>query len=147
MSGYTTRIELIIECRSLKNMDGLLSGKSDAMVVLYEGAPRNTLPGSSRFQRWVELGRTEVVRDNLNPTFTKTLAMDYRFEEQQPLRFVVVDVDNHSSTQPTARDDIIGEVQIPLGEIAGSSGQRMTLEIKRSGGKITGQMVCVCVCL
>lgn len=40
-----------------------------------------------------ELGKTEMIKDNLNPKFATSVVVDYYFEEVQQLRFTVVDVD------------------------------------------------------
>lgn len=135
------KIDLTFECRNLINLDRGLSGKSDCKLVIYESHPRNTTPGTPPFQRWVEIGRTETIKDDLNPTFNKTIQMDYHFEEHQSLRFLAVDIDNDTTT--VMDDDIIGEVFTSLGEIAGSPGQRLTREIIRAGkpGQHRGNMI------
>ena len=40
---------------------------------------------------WQEVGRTEVVQNNLSPEFKKKVEMDYTFEKQQQLKFLVYD--------------------------------------------------------
>jgi p-aminobenzoyl-glutamate transporter AbgT len=42
---------------------------------------------------WVLRGQTERVRNNLNPDFKTNIAMNYFFEKQQQLKFVIVDDD------------------------------------------------------
>ena len=39
------------------------------------------------------VGRTEVIRDNLNPVFSTPIVMDYSFEKEQKVRFLVLDID------------------------------------------------------
>ena len=41
-----------------------------------------------------EVGRTEVIMDNLNPEFVKPIEVDFFFEEEQTLRFDVYDQDD-----------------------------------------------------
>ena len=36
---------------------------------------------------WVELGRTEVIQDDLNPNFAQAMLVDYYFEETQPIKY------------------------------------------------------------
>lgn len=43
-----------------------------------------------------EVGRTEVVADNLNPAFVTTINMDYYFEVQQNMIIEVYDADDAS---------------------------------------------------
>ena len=40
---------------------------------------------------WSEVGRTEVVNNDLNPKFEKKVEMDYTFEKKQELKFLVYD--------------------------------------------------------
>ncbi len=61
-------VELFLSCQKLRNMD--LLSKSDPCVVVYEGSPQNTPVTSPQF-RWREIGRTEVISNNLNPSFSK----------------------------------------------------------------------------
>ncbi len=68
MPESSTKLELFISCRSLKNMDFL--SKSDPFVVVCLKKNNN----------WVEYGRTETIMDNLNPNFTKTFLIDFYFE-------------------------------------------------------------------
>lgn len=57
--------------------------KSDPFIIFYV----------KRNNQWSEAGRTEIIQDNLNPNFTKSFIIDYYFECQQPLKFVVNDDD------------------------------------------------------
>ncbi len=61
-------VELFISCQKLRSMD--LLSKSDPCVVIYEGTPQNTHVNSPQF-RWRELGRTEVISNNSNPSFSR----------------------------------------------------------------------------
>lgn len=38
-------------------------------------------------QNFTEVGRTEVIKNNLNPEFSHKFVVDYRFEESQKLKF------------------------------------------------------------
>ena len=55
-SDTSSRVELSVSCNNLKDMD--FFSKSDPVVFLYERHGRD---------RWVKLGRTEVIDNNLNP--------------------------------------------------------------------------------
>ena len=65
----------------------------------------------------MQFKRTEWQKNTLNPKFTTTIEMDYRFEEVQPLRFAVYDIDNASSTLDD--DDFLGAIECSLGEVCG----------------------------
>lgn len=67
------KIEISISCRSLKDTD--VFSKSDPQVVF---KMKNAMNG-----KWFELGRTEVIKNNLNPNFKKIFSVDYMFETKQ----------------------------------------------------------------
>ena len=76
--------ELFIQCKNLTNKDTLVAGdKSDAFVVVHY---RNQ-PGG----KWTQVGRTEVVDDDLNPKFSKTFM--FQPDPTLELRFEVFDED------------------------------------------------------
>ncbi|CAG7827791.1 unnamed protein product, partial [Allacma fusca] len=77
-------VEISIACRNLADKD--LLSKSDPMCVVF-----NRPPGS---RSWVQMLRTEIVKDDLNPEFVTKVVLDYRFEQVQALRFEVYDVDS-----------------------------------------------------
>jgi Ca2+-dependent lipid-binding protein len=43
--------------------------------------------------QWFEVDRTETIFDNLNPNFAKSFLLDFHFEVQQHLKFLVYDYD------------------------------------------------------
>ncbi|CAD8199413.1 unnamed protein product [Paramecium pentaurelia] len=98
--------------------------KSDPFVVLQIQQNKN----------WFDIGKTEIVYDNLNPNFTKTFIIDYFFECQQPLKFIVNDDDGNG------KFDFIGSVETTLGSIAGSRDQVLIVDIKK-GTKKTGSLI------
>eukprot|EP00127_Corallochytrium_limacisporum_P005789 Clim_evm7s211 gene=Clim_evmTU7s211 len=103
-----SRVELTFSCEKLLDKDTL--SKSDPQVIVYE---KRTGPQGQ--ESWKELGRTEMVKDNLNPEFKKEVLVDYRFEEIQHMRFLVVDVDKEGGT--VREQDYLGERLVTLSEI------------------------------
>lgn len=67
-SGLVSTVTLSFACKELPNMDTFT--RTDGMVVLYRKA------GS----QWHKLGVTEVISDNLNPTWVKSFDVQYHFE-------------------------------------------------------------------
>ncbi|TNN07478.1 Copine-8 isoform 1 [Schistosoma japonicum] len=106
--SYSTTVELSIACRNLCDTDVL--SKSDPLVVVFE----KSFPDN----QWVELDRTEIIQNNLNPDFAKKVVMEYHFEEQQRLNFAVYDVDCKSDKLD--KHDFLGNCETTLGEIASS---------------------------
>merc|ERR1711935_1296012 len=46
--------------------------------------------------KWFEIGRTEMIKDTLNPSWEKKLVVDYSFEERQVVKFEIYDWDVES---------------------------------------------------
>ncbi len=63
-----------------------------------------------------QLARTEWIKNNMNPEFSKAIEIDYRFDEVQKLRFSVFDLDNATSTLDD--DDFLGCLECTLGEVS-----------------------------
>ena len=75
-----------------------------------------------------QIGRTERIKNNLNPNFTKKINIDYFFEEVQLLKFAVYDIDNE--TVELGDDDFLGETQTTLGQVHYI--QIVTLNLKKN---------------
>ncbi|CAG8555240.1 3599_t:CDS:10 [Acaulospora colombiana] len=97
-SSYAhAQVELKISCAELSNLDYL--SKTDPQVVL--------LTKDSKTQRWCHPPHaTEVIKNNKNPNFVKSIVVNYSFEELQQYRFLVVNVNNHKSTDWGAQEFI-----------------------------------------
>ena len=79
---------------------------SDPEVMVY-------LKGS-KTQSYTFIGKTETIDNNANPDFTKFFTIDYFFEKEQCLKFVVNDVDAHSV-------DHIGDCEFTISKLMTSS--------------------------
>ncbi|KAI8771714.1 copine-9 [Biomphalaria glabrata] len=106
----SSKVEISVSCRKLRDLDIL--SKSDPMCVLFIQDIQS--------QRYIEIGRTETINNNLNPDFVKHFVVDYFFEECQRLKFQIFDVD--TSSQSLSQQDFIGEVDLTLGEMVGAPG-------------------------
>jgi hypothetical protein len=62
-----------------------------------------------------QVGRTEALKNNPNPQFAKSIAVDYFFEEVQRVRFDVYDFD--SKTGKVTDDDHLGFAEATLAEV------------------------------
>ncbi|GLH04051.1 Copine-8 [Gryllus bimaculatus] len=67
---------------------------------------------------WHEISRTETISNNLNPDFVKKVNLEYRFEEQQWLRFAVYDVDTPNPNLD--EQDFLGYCECTLGQVVSS---------------------------
>ncbi|EDV19303.1 uncharacterized protein TRIADDRAFT_33800 [Trichoplax adhaerens] len=104
-----SQVSLHISCRKLVNKD--LLSKSDPMVVVYQQDENGY---------YKEFGRTECIKDNLNPKFIKSFTMTYFFEELQMIRFHVYDIDGNSSNLD--KHDFLGRMECSLAEIMSHGG-------------------------
>lgn len=105
----SSRVELRLRCIDLPDMDVL--SKSDPQIRVY-------LTDARTGGREKLIGETEIIWDNLNPTFSKSIELDYYFEEVQTLRFECVDIDKHGF-------DMIGSITCTLAEIIGGRGSEL----------------------
>ena len=60
---------------------------------------------------WVTIGKTEVINDNLNPSFVKRVRVAYLFEVVQELGFRVWDYDSPQ------KSEFLGEASCKLTDI------------------------------
>ena len=105
------QVELFLSCRNLTDTDTFT--KADPKVkVIYINKGKT-----------INLGETEVHKNDLNPIFKKTFIVDYIFEEKQALKFEVWDHDTSGS------DDLIGSVESSLGTIVGARNQVCILDL------------------
>lgn len=123
----STQVEISVSCRNLQDKDTF--SKSDPMCVLFTKDVRS---GS-----YHEFGRTEMIKDTLNPDFVTKFVMSYFFEESQKLKFEVYDVD--SPKQALSSHDFLGRLECTLGEIVGGSSGRMDAKLQGASGK--GQII------
>ncbi|CAM9396399.1 unnamed protein product [Choristocarpus tenellus] len=78
--------------------------------------------------KWHEVGRTEVIANNLNPCFVTPVTMTFMFEEVQKMRFEVFDVigdffSSDSQNLDTNKQASQGRAECALAQIMGSAGQ------------------------
>ncbi|CAH1760497.1 9172_t:CDS:10 [Entrophospora sp. SA101] len=101
------RIELKISCKKLDVLS------NSALQVLLSVKDAKT-------QKWRPTSyKTEVIKNNLNPTFVTGFVVDYVFEELQEFRFICVNDTNRE------HQDFIGQFECDLGSIVASEGGKM----------------------
>ena len=102
----STSVELSLSCDNLRDLD--VMSKSDPFCVVY-------YKDNSKQREFIEIGRTEMIEDNLNPVWQKKIVLDYNFEQRQLLKFAVYDYDGSSNTLDS--HDFLGSAEASLGEI------------------------------
>jgi hypothetical protein len=80
---------------------------------------------------WFEIGRTEIINNNLNPDFTIHIDANFYFEKNQKLRFEFIDDDGGDSDDPYF--DLIGTTEIFLAQIMSAKGQTITRPLTLPG--------------
>ncbi|KAK3801702.1 hypothetical protein RRG08_033888 [Elysia crispata] len=118
-----TKVEISVSCRNLTDND--LFSKSDPLCVLKITDPKT--------RRIFEVGRTETIKDCLNPDFVKKFMMDYFFEERQMLRFEIYDIDSQSHRLED--HDFLGWMECSLGELVSAPNSRFE---RRLQGRTAG---------
>lgn len=56
-----------------------------------------------------------MVKNNLNPEFTESVEVDYRFEEVQKMKFLVYDVDD--AVEHLAQQVLLGDTDCSLAQV------------------------------
>uniref|UniRef100_A0A8C3HIJ8 Copine 7 n=1 Tax=Chrysemys picta bellii TaxID=8478 RepID=A0A8C3HIJ8_CHRPI len=119
-----SKVELRVSCKHLLDRDTL--NKSDPCVVLLMQSQG----------QWMEVDRSEIIKSNLHPVFSKVFTVDYYFEEVQKLRFEVYDSHGHSSLG-THDDDFLGGMECTVGQIVAQ--KRVTKPLFLKYGKYAGK--------
>ncbi|KAL8612435.1 hypothetical protein ACOMHN_008420 [Nucella lapillus] len=104
---FVSKVELRVECRSLLDKD--VMSKSDPCAVLY-------MQNAGRYE---EVGRTENIKNCLDPRFSRSFVVNYYFEEVQKVMISIYDLDN--TTPELSDDDFLGKVETTLGQIVSNS--------------------------
>ena len=107
----STKVELFISCRKLKS-SGLKT-----FVEVYEKASG---------QDWTKLGTTEVISNSKDPSFATNFTLNYYFEENQSLRFLIHDF---KESETNAEWNLVGTNECCIGQIIGSKGQALIQRI------------------
>ncbi|GMI84599.1 BONZAI 3 [Hibiscus trionum] len=123
-----TQVELSISASNLRDRD--ITSKSDPMAVLYVKKMDGMLE---------ELGRTEVILNNLNPVWIQKINVAYQFEIVQNLVFHVYDVDTKYHNIPVKalklnEQDFLGETTCVLSEILTKRNRSLTLNLHGKNG-------------
>ncbi|KAH9688581.1 protein BONZAI 3 [Citrus sinensis] len=128
LQALFTQIELSLSASKLRDLD--IASKSDPMAVVY---------AKKRDGRLEEIGRTEVIMNNLNPAWIGKISIAFQFEIIQPLVFRVYDVDTKYHNIPVKMlkledQDFLGEASCVLSEIVTKQNRTLTLKLHNNYG-------------
>jgi len=111
------KVELSLHAMKLKNVAGAFKGTSDPFAVVTQLA---TEPGKTP----TVLGKTEVVKNNLNPQWVKVFQVDY--ELGTPLRVAI----NLFDEVRKGDNKSMGSAVFDVGELLGARGNTKCKKIK-----------------
>lgn len=125
-AACTSQIEMTLSCKNLLNLD--LMSKSDpfCIVQMKESWQNN----------FFEVGRTEMIDDNLNPEWVKKFILNYNFETIQKIRFEVWDKD-------ISGDDFLGEFETTVADIVSFNGRQFRGKLKNRRSSDAGHIIIV----
>lgn len=115
--GQSTRVAYVrLEVRALSLRKKDTFGSSDPICFL-QIPPARTLDVNES-TKWTSIDKTEVLRNTLEPAWTKQFRLPYLFGENQLLRFWLVDVDNHRTDKHSPEEgDFLGMCVLKLADI------------------------------
>lgn len=122
----TTLIEMSLSAVNLINADVL--SKSDPFCILRMK--------ESWQDRFCEIGRTERIKDNLNPQWMKKFLINYNFESTQKMRFEIWDEDIKGN-------DFLGEYETTMAEIVSNSGRQFRGKLVHKNVRNAGHLIIV----
>ncbi|KAK6051191.1 C2 domain protein [Cooperia oncophora] len=128
-TSSTPSVILLLTLKASKLLDKDVFSKSDPMCVVSQYVGRLT-----------ECGRTECVKNTLNPEWATQIRIEYFFEERQTMRFEIYDIDSASSE--LSAHDFLGRMECELAEIV--SNRPFTKTLSGTKHKNYGQITVSC---
>eukprot|EP00461_Guttulinopsis_vulgaris_P000830 UN00830 len=122
-TSLKTVVELSFRATDTPSYD--LMSPSDPMVVLFQ---RNN-------NQLLKVGRTEPIKDNANPVWTKKVKVDYAFEAIQNFTAYIYDIDNVNALDDLSKQELIGTVDFTLAELMSSANATLCLEVWKEHSK------------
>eukprot|EP00934_Nitzschia_sp_Nitz4_P005879 Nitzschia sp. Nitz4//scaffold331_size19140//14440//16370//NITZ4_008735-RA/size19140-augustus-gene-0.17-mRNA-1//-1//CDS//3329548185//5869//frame0 len=135
LTAPVIKVDLIIQCKDLPKKD--LLSQADSFCVLWqvpngytpsmtpEGMPQK-LPGRLE----MEMGRTEVSRACVNPTFKHKFRLEFSFHQEQSFIIRVYDEDLRYATD-LKEHDYLGGCVFTLGQLMGAKGCTLARKLAR----------------
>mmetsp|Transcript_66242 Transcript_66242/g.191213 ORF Transcript_66242/g.191213 Transcript_66242/m.191213 type:complete len:616 (+) Transcript_66242:108-1955(+) len=134
LTAPVIKVDLIIQCKDLPKKD--LLSQADSFCVLWKvpngynptivkGMP-SKLPGRQE----TEMGRTEVARACMDPTFKHKFRLEFSFHEEQTFIIRVYDEDLRYATD-LKEHDYLGGCIFSLGQLMGSKGCTLAKKLAR----------------
>eukprot|EP01083_Nonionella_stella_P017082 47723_1 len=129
------QLELFLKCTNLPKLD--IGSPSDPFIVISQKMDKDG--------RFHEITKTEMVRDNNNPEFTKPIVIAYHFEEVQLLRLDIYDADGIDLSR-LSKHDFIGSCEFVLADLVNQPSSSLKMIIKDKKGKPRKYKHSPCTC-
>ncbi|WVZ75232.1 hypothetical protein U9M48_023311 [Paspalum notatum var. saurae] len=122
-AGASTQIELSISASNLGDQEYF--PKINPMVVVYSKRKDGPLE---------EIGRSEVILNSLNPSWTTKISVQYQFEVLQPLVFQIFDInqqfhDVNEKMLKLEEQEFLGEATCLLSEVITKQNRLLSLKL------------------
>lgn len=117
-NGVPCQVELNFRATDLKDTD--LIGKSDPCLVVYQRDDDN--------DEWKETGRTENIKNNLNPNWQETLVVNHKPGRGQ-VKFQIFDLDMITKADP------MGEFITSMDQVLSAPGKEVMCRLRDPKGK------------
>ena len=122
MQGWRLEMEDQHIAEDIKTIDGhtflaVFDGHGGAGAANYSG--KYMIQHLEATQSWKEIGRTEIIANNLNPIFITKILINYNFNEIEQLCFSIYDVDDSFQSSDSSlidykKQEFIGVYEILL---------------------------------
>mmetsp|Transcript_41422 Transcript_41422/g.97040 ORF Transcript_41422/g.97040 Transcript_41422/m.97040 type:complete len:631 (-) Transcript_41422:1101-2993(-) len=124
VSSNTTKIQLSLRAEKLQNvsLSGFINGVSDPYAIVSVYDPFDAINEE-------EIGRTETIKNNLSPSWSKIIYIDWTFGK--PLYFKVAIYDEGKNN-----DILMGKCDFDVNDIISSEGNTKAKVLKERGGTI-----------
>ncbi|KAI0564256.1 Copine [Gracilaria domingensis] len=119
-SAKVAHITLELSATGLRKKD--LVGTSDPICNVYIPSTKMIAPTSANIN-WVLYASTEMIANTTSPSWVNRIQVPYYFEQYQPLKFEVIDVDNVR----TNRGDFLGQIKTNLAELVTKQNSQLKL--------------------
>jgi len=140
------KLDLVVQCRNLPKKD--LLSQADGFCVLwkipvgYTNWRANGIPNKNPGRQEEEIGRTEVSRSCINPTFKHKFRLNFVFHEEQTFVLRVFDEDLRYATG-LSEHDYLGGCVFSLGQLMGAKGCSLAKRLGTDGKKRSGAYLVV----
>jgi len=86
----------------------------------------------------VEIGRTEVIMDNLDPKFIRSFSVEFKFEERMHFKVEIYDVDDFSEGASLSSHDFVGLLEFQMHEVVTAPDQTLKKPLQNDKRKHNG---------